>query len=112
MAFSAGFAPIRGILAQKRRDQTVKKLVNPFQRREGDSNPRNPFEFTRFPGEPVQPLWHLSVYYFAPITPPKRTFLRLNDILPPPQSASADITQKIPADFGIPAYPRKTGGQK
>jgi site-specific DNA recombinase len=31
-------------------------------RREGDSNPRNPFGFTRVPGEPIRPLSHLSFF--------------------------------------------------
>ena len=30
-------------------------------RRGGDSNPRNPCEFTGFRNQPVRPLWHLSV---------------------------------------------------
>jgi|GEM_PF-6754859 hypothetical protein len=31
-----------------------------IKRKERDSNPRYLFKYTRFPSEPVQPLWHLS----------------------------------------------------
>ena len=39
-----------------------------FWRREGDSNPRYPCEYTRVPGEPIRPLWHLSIWscFFEP----------------------------------------------
>ncbi len=41
--------------------KTSRSSLGEGWRRDRDSNPGDPYEPTRVPGEPIRPLWHLSV---------------------------------------------------